>query len=438
VLTSEEQAVVDSAISRGVRYLLDHQNPDGSWPGFPGHHVGMAALPGLTLLECGVAAGDPHVQNAARHVRDGCAALQSTYELALCILFLDRLGETADEPLIQRLALRLLAGQTEAGGWWYNCPLLTAPMERDLLIVLRHSQPRTLKATPPERSQAGPAGPSAIAPKEKPAPKAGAKTGPDHQPTDKEAARARFELPGLLKRIPAVNDYTGQMPPIDHSDNSNTQFAILGVWVASRHGVPTERALIQVARRFRATQGPQGGWIYPYAMPGMDGSPAMTGAGLLGLAVGLGTARSENVAPDDKATPPHDVAVEKGLRYLAREIGQPLGLNAPRPALGRGPTNLYFLWTLERVAVLFNLRQIDGKDWYRWGAEVVVGAQGQDGDWQTGGYPGSLPPIDTSFALLFLRRANLVQDLSKHVLKAISIKGAQPTRPGSRQLRPGE
>jgi hypothetical protein len=73
------------------------------------------------------------------------------------------------------------------------------------------------------------------------------------------------------------------------------------------------------------------------------------------------------------------------------------------------------LWTLERVAVLYNLDEVDGKDWYHWGAEVLLDTQRADGSWHVGGYPGNLPTVDTSFALLFLKRANLVRDLSKRL-----------------------
>ena len=55
----------------------------------------------------------------------------------------------------------------------------------------------------------------------------------------------------------------------------------------------------------------------------------------------------------------------------------------------RTEINLYFLWTLERVGVLYNRREIAGKDWYAWGAELLVDHQAEDGSWHHGGYPGS-------------------------------------------------
>src|SRR5262249_12836632 len=73
-LTQEEQQQVDKAIEKGVDFLKSTQNPDGWWNsslggGYTAHPIGYAALPGLTLLECGAPASDPHIQNAASVVR---------------------------------------------------------------------------------------------------------------------------------------------------------------------------------------------------------------------------------------------------------------------------------------------------------------------------------------------------------------------------------
>ena len=107
-----EQAEVNRAIDRGVDFLKLTQFPGGSWSADGKHAAGYAALPGLTLLECGVPRDDPAVKQAAAFVRRAAPAMDHTYELALSILFLDRLGDPKDQKLIQTLALRLIAGQS--------------------------------------------------------------------------------------------------------------------------------------------------------------------------------------------------------------------------------------------------------------------------------------------------------------------------------------
>jgi hypothetical protein len=67
---------------------------------------------------------------------------------------------------------------------------------------------------------------------------------------------------------------------------------------------------------------------------------------------------------------------------------------------------LYFYWSLERVAVIYGLTQIRGVDWYSWGTERLLKKQRPDGGW------GEQDCIDTAFAILFLSRANMAEDLT--------------------------
>src|SRR5207253_434003 len=105
-----------------VEHLKRSQTPDGHW-GELRHAMhldedkrpGLAALAGWTLLETGLPAKDPAVQKAAEMVRRHGLTMKYTYSLSLAVLFLDRLGEPADEPLIESLAVRLMAGMTTYG-----------------------------------------------------------------------------------------------------------------------------------------------------------------------------------------------------------------------------------------------------------------------------------------------------------------------------------
>src|SRR5262249_37189317 len=144
--------------------------------------------------------------------------------------------------------------------------------------------------------------------------------------TRRNELRGRPDLPGWPARdwrvrSPLPKEFQDQVARIDHKghgappekegwrrpgDNSNTQFAGLGLWVARRHGVPVENALARVETRFRKTQRVNGGWGY---VPGMEATSTMTCAGLLGLAFSQGL-KNETVlraAPnlfDAKGGPP--------------------------------------------------------------------------------------------------------------------------------------
>src|SRR5205085_466175 len=114
------------------------------------------------------------------------------------------------------------------------------------------------------------------------------------------------------------------------SDNSNTQFALLALWVAGRHKVPTERALALVARRFKASQNKEGGWLYFHHPNQPQISDAMICAGLLGLAVGHGL-DSGAQRSDSAVKKVDDPSVKQAFEALSKCIGTPKGPNAERP-----------------------------------------------------------------------------------------------------------
>src|SRR5207244_9066291 len=79
----------------------------------------------------------------------------------------------------------------------------------------------------------------------------------------------------------------------------------------------------------------------------------------------------------------------------------------------------YFLWSLERVAVAYGVPAVGNKDWYNWCAPGLLAAQQRDGGWR--GKFGA--DIDTCFALLFLRRANLAEDLTAYLKGQVKDPG---------------
>jgi hypothetical protein len=458
-LPREMQQEVNKAIDRGIAFLKKQQLPTGAWENQ--HTIAYSALPALTLLECGVPASDPQIQKAAKFVRDnhGKITYHHTYELSLALLFLDRLGEAQDVKIIRGIALRLVAGQTPDGGWTYNLPALTTDEENRLQKFLDQTRPqhldrfvqfpdgqrvdplviqRKLDGFVQGQGPDGKPGPSVIQPgSTRPIDGESPKKPPERKKplTEAEARKLAKSLPPKVANAPAVVDATrkpkGKQVRSWGSDNSNTQFATLALWAASRHGLPLERSLDALAKRFQRTQGDNGTWAYHPVKNAGGGTPAMTGAGLLGLAVGHG------LATDTKKT--RDAQVEKGFRALAAHVGKPLGADKKmwKPRAGRrgrpvarpvarplSPINMYFLWTLERVGVLYDARTMDGKDWYRWGVELLLAAQREEGAWQEGGYHGATRTLDSCLALLFLKRANLATDLTKKLEFVIDGKGS--------------
>jgi hypothetical protein len=428
-LPADKQAKVNKAIDRAVAFLRKEQKPNGQWQltrvirAMEGpYDVGLTALPALTLLECGVTADDTAIQKAATFVRQRCSRLNYTYDIALAILFLDRLNDPDDKELIQGLALRLVAGQTNNGGWSYKCPLLKKD-ERDLLVS-------ALKVMPLPKNKL-----ELIETPKEPDPRN--KLTLEDQPDVKvdrpdstklvleapETPRPKLELeleklPPNLKKLPVLqvpDDANEKFVP-HRSDNSNTQFAILGLLAARRHDLPLDRCLGLIVKRFRTSQLPSGGWNYGYLYTvGMKpdakiyGKATMTCAGLLGLAVGRSLA-NDIKAPG--ALGGRDPAVAKALRALGTGLKTRGASPWKDPRSGHMIYNMYLLWSVERVAVIYNLKRIAQVDWYSWGTDILLEHQSrEDGSWLGEGYHGSDTITDTSLALLFLKRVNLAKDL---------------------------
>jgi hypothetical protein len=496
-LGNDEQLMVDRAIQEGRRYILAHQSQtDASFAGPAGHPVGVTALAGLALLESGARPSTPQIIGAANYVLTHWEKLFDTYDLSLAVLFLDRFAEHNEKKYkkqIQSMALRLIAGQTTTGGWSYKCASLSPSDERELLRVLRELE----KIENPKGMQGVAGGPSgnvpgagqaeenrgassasasrtqAIASLPRPGmciktaddPNAGQRTAPPpgsdaapaggNQPAKAQTVRMGRQIAFLpvvqeLHKLGMQHPLGGKIDAPVHeypketsvSDNSNTQFAILAMWTAGRYDVPIRRTLYLVVKRFRESQCVDGGWVYGYTRGGAaDGTPAMTCAGLAGLAVGFGMS-DQNIARKDD-----EQLVKKGFRCLMKFVGDPSDKFEKRVPLVEN-NNLYYLWSIERVAVMYNLPTLGNRNWYRWGVEILLGNQSTSGPnvgaWMSGGNTTlSDPVVNTSLALLFLRGANLTADLTARlpinpeelnkelageVTTTIRTKGAGPSK----------
>jgi hypothetical protein len=388
---------VNAAVKKGAEYLKGHY---AAGVGGGQHGAGAVALSGMALLAAGVKENDATVTAIANVLRPQVFTDAKTYNVSLMILFFDKLAKPEDVGLIQLLGVKLLSGQKASGGWGYDTWNSAVPLDGPKWMQAFRSwkpdgrlHPEVQKLYQTLRATGGTAGPSA----------------------------GGF-----------VND-----------DNSNTQFAVIAAWVAGRHAVPIRECVAKFDSRFQRTQDPQsGGWAYNGFGPA---TPSMTCAGLLGLAIAFASKstvqlESEKAPPkkDDKADdddpftrppapgsdgskppekekPAEDVfarrrkaAVDRGLSALGRILAQNRAGGGSGANSHGGVDDLYFYWSVERVGVAYNLERIGGVDWYEWGAPNVIATQAADGSWASS-YGNE---VGTSFAILFLTRANFAVDLT--------------------------
>ena len=439
---------VQRAVDRGVEGLKRMQNTDGRWPH---EQIGATALAGLALLECGVGADDKAIQRAAEAVRRASVTERHTYSISLTILLLDRLGDPADIPLIESLTVRLLAGQGSDGGWTYDCPGISAEEQRRLQAKVDERKELRGRRELPKPGET----------------KRTAKDLPDEirrqlEAIDRGEAAAATPPGATVPGDPTIGLSRVGFP----SDNSNTQFAALALWVGRRYGLPVEKAVTRLSERFRRTQMPDGTWTYTSLAPPpgapemmiqmhmkMGASAAMTCAGVMVLAIADGTAVElvKERKPEAKLPDLRDDYLKRGLQALSEVIENPQTVRNEAPMLpvppggfpppgkggppqggaGRpervGGRTYYFLWSLERAAVALGLDTIGKKDWYGWGAEVILANQDHDGMWH-GAYDDC--GADTAFALLFLKRANFARDLTAHLRGKVRDPGERTIRAG--------
>ncbi|MCI0642651.1 MAG: hypothetical protein L0Y72_16200 [Gemmataceae bacterium] len=375
------QKKINEAIDKGVAYLKKFD------PGTKDmHRLGAIALIGWTLLESGCTPQEAKVKSNAEEVRRLAIDSHHTYSLALAVIFLDKLGDGGDVPLIDSMTLRLLAAQSKYGGWTYNTPLPNATEQARLKEVAAQMQAKRDKG---ETLRVGDR---------------------DLNVMNKEWERQwRMLNPGDLRLDVVVGD------------NSNTQFAMMALWVARRHGLPVQKGLATVEKRFRDTQADDGQWGYlPHfgvklppgvRLPGSETAPQMSCAGLLGIALGQGVKEKAKKLSEDPAA-------KNGLDYLEKHLN-----SLPNAPVGQKA--YYFLFSLERMAVVYDLKKIGAHDWYVWGAHALVDNQNAEGAW-SGEYAGY--GSDTCFALLFLKRANVAEDLTNILQGIIRKKADDPPR----------
>lgn len=228
------------------------------------------------------------------------------------------------------------------------------------------------------------------------------------------------------------------------NDNSNTQYALLGLKSAARMGVTVpndvlkkaalyfvnsqevESSEIEIditkfgeekkeekqdgktgAKTVKEKENP-GGWKYFIQTP--PGTPssgfadlkyaAMTCAGLSSLII-CQSELSFNKGLDKDLNNKIEKAKKRGLAWIQKYFT--VRANVPG---GHFFTKfyLYYLYSIERVSVLYGIQKYGAHDWYFEGAALLVNSQNPDGSWIS---QDGLSISDTALGLLFLKRATI-------------------------------
>ena len=199
------------------------------------------------------------------------------------------------------------------------------------------------------------------------------------------------------------------------ADNSNTQYALLGLYAAKQAGARIDdsvwKAIQDFYTRSQHPQGPAAGfWTYQSSESDTAASFTMTVAGVCGLVIaGMGLDQS-----GQELDPRTGVAAACGLYPENAPVARGMNFIASKFAFEQPNAIFYNVYGIERLGRLSGQRFVGKYDWYREGCEFVVRAQDeQTGAFRKGKGLDASDVIASSFALLFLSKGRTPVLVSK-------------------------
>ncbi|MFH1227271.1 MAG: hypothetical protein V1701_05135 [Planctomycetota bacterium] len=264
--------------------------------------------------------------------------LKKTYHTALLAMTLCYLDKDKYRDRIIQCAQFLLANQSGAGNWTYGAAVPstgTTPGSTDKGVTTPGIDPKSGEVSP--TNEAG------------------------------LTAKTKFRIPPRRKD----KDF----------DNSNTQYALLGLHACAEAGLEIPKEAWQDAEKhLLRTQAADGGWCYSASGTSYG---SMTVGGLGGLAICKHYLGRE---VDNNSN------IKKAVGWLANNFTV-----VKNPCTTDSSWDYYYLYGLERVGALVGRDAFGGFKWYPLGALYLISKQQKDGSWMNGN--------DTCFAILFLCRA---------------------------------
>jgi hypothetical protein len=351
-----DEVKVDQAIKKGIAWLRKAPSP--------ATHAGIKDSDELilwTYVHAGVPESDPDFQKYFKKMLAG--PLEKTYKVALQAMILEELDRVKHQERIAQCAQFLVDNQAQNGQWGYGNPSEFV---------------KEVKVPEPAKS---------------------VETGGERGVRDFGAERKK---PKVVQRVAVKKMKDGP----EAGDNSNTQYAALGLRACFDSGIELPEAVVLMAVKWwRESQFPS-----PPKDADKDGKPDVVS----GSGKAEGWNYKDKTAQADKA--PYHAMTAGGTSsliiydyMLGREWKQHSHVKEGMNWLAQNwsvNTNYYYMYGLERTGILFGTEQIGTRDWYAEGAKLILRNQNADGSWgKRKEEDKDRLTHDTCFAILFLRKA---------------------------------
>ncbi len=201
----------------------------------------------------------------------------------------------------------------------------------------------------------------------------------------------------------------------EKGDNSNSQYAALGLRACFETGIKIDQDVLKLAKTcWEKCQNNDGGWDYYYkdnsksTGVGPDSkdksNQSSTGSMTVG-AMGALASYKHMLKEDYKKDPKIQKAIEWVSKYFSVEKNPQVDSKA------LSDHHFYYLYGLERSGALVAVEKFGNYDWYSRGAEYLLKNQKSEGfgtskpQAKDSGQRDLYAPVDTCFAILFLKKA---------------------------------
>ncbi len=334
---------VDAAIKKGLAYLKGQLGKFGTL-----NKRRTDELILWTFTHGGVAETDPEFESLFKAVME--SKLEWTYDVSLQAMILEELDRVKYQGRIGQCAQFLVDNQCGNGQWSYG--------EFD-----------------PFATDVPTGGKKAVA-------SGGGKSKPE-----KPVAGLRTK-PKVLNTITIKAQKKGPA----RGDNSNAQYAALGLRACHDAGIVLPPDVIELAEKWWREGTNGDGW--GYLNKGDAGYGSMT-AGAVGALTIYQFIQGRQWMKDKD--------VVAGMDWLGRNFTVTQNPGPHDADGGQNGWQYYYLYALERAGIFFGSETMGAHEWYPEGAQYLLTMQGADGSWTSKGADHSI--WDTCFAILFLRRA---------------------------------